>query len=198
MTNSKRTAQQNGQDAGDAEIARQDQASVAKSEAAAPSSLSASSLNLAPKKIEVMRRGFVQVREAHKSELIEDYVELIGDLAGEGGFAKQVQIANCLAVAQPTVAKMLKRLDEMGYVSIRRYHGVSLTDKGAKLARESRERHNIVRRFLESIGVDPATACVDAEGIEHHVSAQTLKAFAEFAQRRGAPGPTDGEGATAD
>lgn len=53
--------------------------------------------------------GFRQVREAHRRELIDDYVELISDLIIEVGEARQVDMAARLGVSQPTVAKMLKR-----------------------------------------------------------------------------------------
>src|SRR3546814_8968186 len=60
--------------------------------------------------------SFRQVREAHRVELVEDYVELISDLIRDGGEARQVDIAARLGVAQPTVAKMLKRLVKAGFV----------------------------------------------------------------------------------
>lgn len=37
--------------------------------------------------------GFRQVREAHRRELIDDYVELISDLIREVGEARQVDMA---------------------------------------------------------------------------------------------------------
>ncbi len=43
----------------------------------------------------------------------------------------------------------------------------------------ARERHGVVRDFLIMLGVDPAIADADAEGIEHHVSDETLDAFRE-------------------
>ncbi|WP_312112781.1 winged helix-turn-helix transcriptional regulator, partial [Stenotrophomonas indicatrix] len=58
--------------------------------------------------------SFRQVREAHRMELVEDYVELISDLLADGGEARQVDIATRLGVAQPTVAKMLRRLARDG------------------------------------------------------------------------------------
>ena len=58
--------------------------------------------------------GFRQAREARRTELVEDYVELIADLLDDGGEARQVDIAARLGVAQPTVAKSLKRLAEDG------------------------------------------------------------------------------------
>ena len=48
------------------------------------------------------------MREAHRRELIDDYVELISDLIMEVGEARQVDMAARLGVSQPTVAKMLK------------------------------------------------------------------------------------------
>jgi DtxR family manganese transport transcriptional regulator len=60
--------------------------------------------------------GFRQVREAHRRELIDDYVELISDLIMEVGEARQVDMAARLGVSQPTVAKMLKRLASVGLI----------------------------------------------------------------------------------
>lgn len=127
--------------------------------------------------------SFRQAREARRLELVEDYVELIADLIGDGGEARQVDIAARLGVAQPTVAKMLKRLAEDGLVQQRPYRGVFLTEAGLALAVQSRERHRIVEQFLCALGVSPEIARRDAEGIEHHVSAETLEAFRLFTAR---------------
>ncbi len=134
---------------------------------------------------EVHVASFRQAREARRSELAEDYVELIADLIGDGGEARQVDIAARLGVAQPTVAKMLKRLAEDGLVQQRPYRGVFLTEAGRILADQARERHQVVERFLCALGVSPETARRDAEGIEHHVSGETLEAFRRFADGGG-------------
>jgi DtxR family manganese transport transcriptional regulator len=127
--------------------------------------------------------SFRQTRNNRRTELVEDYVELIADLIGDGGEARQVDIAQRLGVAQPTVAKMLKRLISEGYIQQRRYRGIFLTEAGRKLAEHCRERHQIVESFLCSIGVSPETARIDAEGMEHHASAETLEAFKNFLAR---------------
>ncbi len=124
--------------------------------------------------------SFRQAREARRTELVEDYVELIADLIDNSGEARQVEIAARLGVAQPTVVKMLKRLVQEGLVSQRPYRGVFLTDAGRTLAEQSRERHRIVEAFLCALGVSPDTARRDAEGIEHHVSPETLAAFRRY------------------
>ena len=74
------------------------------------------------------------------------------------------------------------RLQEAALVVTERYRPIQLTEKGKKLATASRERHEIVYRFLLAIGIDAATAAIDAEGIEHHVSPRTLKRFGEIAR----------------
>ncbi|MEK8926131.1 manganese-binding transcriptional regulator MntR [Escherichia coli] len=130
--------------------------------------------------------GFRQVREAHRRELIDDYVELISDLIREVGEARQVDMAARLGVSQPTVAKMLKRLATMGLIEMIPWRGVFLTVEGEKLAQESRERHQIVENFLLVLGVSPEIARRDAEGMEHHVSEETLDAFRLFTQKHGA------------
>ena len=133
----------------------------------------------------VQVESFRQVREAHRLELIEDYVELISDLIEHEGEARQVDIAERLGVAQPTVAKMLKRLVREGYVVQRRYRGVFLTETGEALAVASRERHRTVEEFLLALGVPADIARRDSEGIEHHVSPETLAVFAEFTTKAG-------------
>ena len=126
---------------------------------------------------DVHSEGFRQTREARRGALVEDYVELIADLIEDGNEARQVDIAARLGVAQPTVAKMLTRLCADGLVSRKPYRGVFLTEAGRKVAEESRIRHQTVEAFLRSLGVSAETARIDAEGIEHHVSAETLEAF---------------------
>lgn len=132
---------------------------------------------------EIHREGFCKVRAARRQELAEDYIELIDDLITHQGEARQVDIAARLGVTQPTVAKMLKRLAEEGFIETRRYRGVFLTDAGRALAQEARRRHEIVETFLLALGVDPQIARQDAEGIEHHVSAETLDAMRRFVVR---------------
>lgn len=124
--------------------------------------------------------SFRHTRQARRLELVEDYVELIADLLDGSGEARQTDIAQRLGVAQPTVAKMLKRLALEGFISKRRYRGVFLTEEGRRVAEASRERHRVVEVFLRDIGISPDTARIDAEGIEHHVSEETLAAFRQF------------------
>ncbi|MGV3345877.1 manganese-binding transcriptional regulator MntR [Enterobacteriaceae bacterium LUAb1] len=136
------------------------------------------------KDVEEHVEGFRQVREAHRRELIDDYVELISDLIREFGEARQVDMAARLGVSQPTVAKMLKRLSHANLVEQIPYRGVFLTQEGERLAEASRMRHRIVENFLLALGISPETARCDAEGLEHHVSDETLSVFQQFTENQ--------------
>lgn len=133
---------------------------------------------------EIRSQAFEQVREAHQSETAEDYVEMIADLIEENGEARVVDVANAFGVTHATVNKIVARLNKEGLVTNEKYRSLFLTDKGAKLAASCKERHEIVVGFLKSIGVSARTAEMDAEGVEHHISAETLKAFAAFVKKK--------------
>lgn len=121
--------------------------------------------------------NFQRVREVHQSELAEDYVELIADLIDSTGEARAVDVARRLGVAHATVVKAIARLQREGLVSSQPYRSIFLTEKGRELALRSRQRHKVVVNFLRAIGISEETAQRDAEGIEHHVSEETLAAF---------------------
>ncbi|MBC7793093.1 MAG: manganese-binding transcriptional regulator MntR [Clostridia bacterium] len=126
---------------------------------------------------------YVRAREARQTEVAEDYVELIDELIAAHGEARTVMIAEVLGVSQPTVTNTIRRLSRDGLVTARRYRAIFLTEMGLALAARSRERHRIVRDFLTSIGVSLATAETDAEGVEHHVSEETLAIFERLTRR---------------
>jgi DtxR family manganese transport transcriptional regulator len=130
-----------------------------------------------------MVERFRKVREDHRNETAEDYVELIDELVRRDGEARLVDIAARFGVSAPTVNKILGRLRGEGLVTGRRYRGVFLTEAGQALAKQSRTRHATVVQFLCILGVDDDTAQADAEGIEHHVSDRTLAAFRRFIER---------------
>jgi len=120
---------------------------------------------------------FDHVRRAHSMESTEDYVELIGDLIETRGEARLVEVAERLGISQPSAGKTIARLQRDGFVTSEPYRSIFLTDKGRALAERSRARHDLVYRFLVSIGVGEECARRDSEGVEHHVSDETLAAF---------------------
>ena len=123
---------------------------------------------------------FDRIRRAHQSEVAEDYVEMISDLIEETGEARTVDLAARFGVTSPTVNAIVRRLQRAHLVETRPYRSIFLTEAGKALAESSRARHQIVRDFLVTIGVPETIAEEDAEGVEHHVSEETLAVFAQI------------------
>ena len=132
-----------------------------------------------PVVVEARRRAedHSQTRREHANEIAEDYVEAIADLIAEAGEARLVDLAARLGVTHVTVNRTIARLQSAGYVSTQPYRAIFLTDTGRDLAVKCKARHVTVVDFLRSLGVPERVAERDAEGIEHHVSPETLAAF---------------------
>ncbi len=120
---------------------------------------------------------FHSTRRAHRDETAEDYVEAIAQLIEEQGSARVGKLAQAMGVSHVTVTRIIARLSKEGLVTTEPRKPIDLTEKGRAMASASHERHQVVLGFLQAIGVEERQAQIDAEGIEHHVSAQTLAAL---------------------
>ncbi len=105
---------------------------------------------------------------------LEDYLEAIYNLHEEKGYASAADVSDRLGVRPPTVSSMVSNLAKKGYLEHERYRGMRLTPLGVKVAKSVIKRHRVVSGLLSMLGVDPQTAYVDTEGIEHHVHPSTL------------------------
>ena len=123
---------------------------------------------------------FDRIRQAHQSEVAEDYVEMIAELIAKTGEARTVDLAARFGVTSPTVNAIIQRLQRENLVETRPYRSIFLTEAGKTMAHQAQERHKVVRDFLVTIGVPAPIAEEDAEGIEHHVSPKTLAVFARI------------------
>jgi len=128
---------------------------------------------------------FRKTRAAHSDETAEDYVEAVQQLIQTRGVARIGDLAKLMGVSHVTVTRIISRLQDEGLVVQEPYRPVTLTPIGKRLARASHERHGVVLRFLCAIGVPRKQAEIDTEGIEHHVSAQTIKAMRRVLKEKG-------------
>lgn len=124
-----------------------------------------------------------KTRNAHKFETTEDYLEAIADAIDSKGVCRSADLAKRFAVSAVTVHKIVDRLRTASLVAGEPYQPITLTKQGRAIATKSKERHRIVFDFLVAIGLDEATAAIDSEGMEHHVSPKTLEKLGEFTNR---------------
>lgn len=120
---------------------------------------------------------FRRTRADHRDETAEDYVEAVAHLVGTRGEARVKDLAELMGVSHVTVSRIVARLCGEGLLETEPYRPIRLTKRGRRVAESSRERHETVVRFLRAIGVSTDQAEIDAEGIEHHVSPETLAAM---------------------
>src|SRR5690606_22187215 len=124
--------------------------------------------------------GHRRTRRDHAAETAEDYVEAISEVLAEKGVCRVIDLARRFDVSHVTVTKIVARLKEGGLVVTEPYKPLELTETGRRLAAKTRRRHEVVFNFLRAIGVSEATAATDSEGIEHHVSPETLEVMRAF------------------
>lgn len=101
---------------------------------------------------------------------MEDYLERIYKLIDEKGYARVSDIAEGLEVHPSSVTKMIQKLDKDEYLIYEKYRGLVLTNKGKKVGKRLVDRHQLLEEFLELIGVQQENIYKDVEGIEHHLS----------------------------
>lgn len=128
-----------------------------------------------PRKSKVNQHS--RVRSDHRTELAEDYVEAIASIVETRGSCRAVDLAQQFQVSHVTVNRTIGRLERDGLVTTAPYAPIELTKEGHRLATVSRRRHEVVYQFLLAIGVSKSIAATDSEGIEHHVSSETLDAM---------------------
>jgi Mn-dependent DtxR family transcriptional regulator len=112
----------------------------------------------------------------NRSSTVEDYLEQILDLINTKGYARVADIAHGLKISQASVTNMVQRLDAEGLLKYEKYRGLVLTTTGETLARNIMLRHHLLTDFLRMLGIDEEVIYHDVEGMEHHISTQTLHA----------------------
>ncbi len=113
---------------------------------------------------------------------MEDHIEQIYLLIENKGYARVSDIAEALSVLPSSVTKMVQKLDKDGYLVYEKYRGLTLTPKGEKLGKRLVQRHELLEQFLRLIGVDEDRIYQDVEGIEHHLSWNSIDRIADLVQ----------------
>jgi Mn-dependent DtxR family transcriptional regulator len=117
---------------------------------------------------------------------MEDYLECIYKLIEQKGYARTSDIAENLQVHPSSVTKMIQKLDKDHYLIYEKYRGLVLTANGRKIGKRLLKRHQLLEQFMQIIGVREENIYKDVEGIEHHLSWDSItciESLVEFFQR---------------
>ncbi len=125
---------------------------------------------------------FKQARKNRLLEIAEDYTELIADYLHVKGHIRVRDIAREMGVSHVSVVRTIKKLIRDGYL-IENAESIALTEKGKEMAAFSKKKHLVLTEFLLALGIPEHVVATDVEGIEHHISPDTLKALTSYLNR---------------
>ena len=121
-----------------------------------------------------------------RKRTIEDYVELLHSLQKIKKPVHTNDIANVLNINPASVTEIFQKLSKEGYINYEKYSGVTLTEKGEKVAIDTKKKHDTLKNFLKILGINDKIANTDACKIEHVLNPETMKRltkFVEFVQK---------------
>ena len=112
-------------------------------------------------------------------ESAQDYLEAILILSQEKEYVRAADICSYFGYARATVSVYLKQLKENNYVEVDEKNHITLTEAGREIADEMYDRHTVLTKIFEHIGVPEEVAIEDACRVEHYISATTFRALKE-------------------
>ena len=115
----------------------------------------------------------------HLHESGEMYIETIYVLTKERSDVRAIDVGEHMGFSKPSVSRALGILKSGGYVAASPEGYLSLTEAGLEVAEKIYARHELLKSFLMSIGVDEETAAEDACKMEHALSDKSFEAMKE-------------------
>lgn len=108
------------------------------------------------------------------------YLETIYILLNRIPRVRAIDVAEKMGFSKPSVSRALSILKKAGYVDSDKSGFLTLTESGAEIAGKIYERHLVISRLLEYIGVDGKIAEEDACRVEHVISDETFNRIKSF------------------
>ena len=120
----------------------------------------------------------------HTNESVENYLEIILMLSKVRPVVRSVDIAEELGYKKSSISVAMKNLREKEHITVTKEGFIYLTDSGKAIAEMIFERHELLTKWLISLGVDEAIASEDACKIEHDISEESFEKLKEFLSKR--------------
>ena len=116
------------------------------------------------------------------SQSAEDYLERIHELIESKGTAHVADIAQSLGSESLALQVWCKNWPMRAISIMRNIAPFTLTDSGRSIAKRIRDRHKALAEFFTLLDLDDKTQARDIEGIEHHLSSETLDTFCRLSE----------------
>ena len=110
-------------------------------------------------------------------ESAEMYIETIYVLSQKSAAVRSIDVAEYMGYSKPSVSRAVSNLKKSGYLEVLSDGSLKLTQNGEEVAKKVYERHAILTKCFEMLGVPSEVAVKDACKVEHVISDQTLEAI---------------------
>ena len=120
----------------------------------------------------------------------EMYLETILIVSKSKPFVRAIDVGEHMGYSKPSVSRAMGLLKNGGYILVSPEGHITLTQAGREVAETIYERHTVLTKILEDLGVDPETAVEDACKMEHYISDKSFQALKRhFDDRAESAGP---------
>lgn len=124
-----------------------------------------------------VRKEAAQVQIQESGEM---YLESIYVLSQKNPQVRSVDVGEYLGYSKPSVSRAVGLLKTGGYITVDKEGHLKLTEEGLQIAKKIYDRHTLISRLLERLGVEPEVAAADACKIEHAISDQSFEAIKAY------------------
>ena len=114
----------------------------------------------------------------------EMYLETIFLLSQKNPRVRSVDVCTEMGYSKPSVSRAVSLLKDGGFITADKDGYLSLTESGLLIAQKTYERHTLLTRLFEKIGISHETAEEDACKIEHCISDETFEALKNFLEKQ--------------
>ena len=125
-----------------------------------------------------------EVSGMHLQESGEMYLETIWILSQKSNYVRSVDVGEYMGFSKPSISRAISLLKSGGFVVMENDGALILTEAGKEIAQKIYERHTVLTKFFESIGVSAQTAAEDACKVEHDISDETLAAIKRLVEEK--------------
>ena len=119
----------------------------------------------------------------HLQESGEMYLETILILSHKLDSVRSIDIVEHMNFSKPSVSRAVGLLKNGGFRDVDPHGYITLTETGEDVATKIYERHTVLTKCLQMLGVDEENASNDACRIEHVISDSSFEAIKEAVKR---------------
>lgn len=119
-------------------------------------------------------KGYQLSSEEDMTSSMEDYLEMICRMEGEGAPIRVSTLAASLHVRPSSASKMLNNLREAGFIDFKKYGSIMVTDKGHEEGRYLLHRHQVLHDFFCALN-HTENELEQVEKIEHFINRSSVE-----------------------